>query len=244
MTSRPYDGRTFRAQADRCRFFTALILQHVSANAPLRVLDIGCGTGEQLIDLARALPAASLAGVDISDANIRSARDAARKTPFADRLTFQAADYLDLREGPFDLVLSYSTLQLIPASGPTLAQKLLSDIAPGGVLVNNMPVRSPYNLSLLAVRRICRLLRGRATDAVILAAGRLLHGRDLDAGLLQERVIYMYSLPSHYDADFSRKLLASGVVEVVATCRAPHVSLAQLQHLITVFRRRQGPSRP
>src|SRR5208282_4824851 len=62
--------RRFSAPQARVQEFTGDVLQHVEPSRALRVLDIGCGSGEQVIDLATALPQARFVGVDISPANI------------------------------------------------------------------------------------------------------------------------------------------------------------------------------
>jgi SAM-dependent methyltransferase len=73
--------------------------------SPDRVLDVGCGTGLLLRDLARRLPAAaSLAGVDAAAGMIEQARAKASDP----RLRFEqgAAERLPFPDGVFDLVIS------------------------------------------------------------------------------------------------------------------------------------------
>ena len=56
------------------------------------VLEIGCGTGRNLIAVGRAWPEARLYGVDISEAMLETARKAVAKAGMADRLTLAQAD--------------------------------------------------------------------------------------------------------------------------------------------------------
>jgi SAM-dependent methyltransferase len=73
--------------------------------SPDRVLDVGCGTGLLLRDLARRLPgAASLRGVDAAAGMIEQARAKAGDP----RLRFEqgAAERLPFPDGAFDLVIS------------------------------------------------------------------------------------------------------------------------------------------
>src|SRR2546429_2050027 len=73
-----------------------------------RVLDVGCGTGGWLINLARTYPdIATLVGVDISERMIVYARGQAKATQVSDRVTFQVGDALHMPTFPadsFDLV--------------------------------------------------------------------------------------------------------------------------------------------
>lgn len=73
-----------------------------------RVLDIGCGTGNWLIDLARDYPEMTeLVGVDISQKRIDFATEQAKRAGVGDRVHFQVMDALrslDFADDAFDLV--------------------------------------------------------------------------------------------------------------------------------------------
>lgn len=73
-----------------------------------RVLDVACGPGSWLIDLAKTVPSISyLVGVDISKHMIEVARKDAEARQVQDRVTFHVLDALrlsDLPNGQFDLV--------------------------------------------------------------------------------------------------------------------------------------------
>lgn len=72
---------------------------------PERVLDIGTGTGEGALFLAREYPQASVRGVDISEEMIRIAQRKVGLDPEG-RVAFRVADAAELpfAEGSFDLV--------------------------------------------------------------------------------------------------------------------------------------------
>jgi tRNA G46 methylase TrmB len=55
-------------------FGRSQLMQDVIALRPRRVLEIGCGTGSNLIKLAKALPQASIVGIDLSEAMLCKAR--------------------------------------------------------------------------------------------------------------------------------------------------------------------------
>ncbi|MFL5692741.1 MAG: class I SAM-dependent methyltransferase, partial [Ktedonobacteraceae bacterium] len=73
-----------------------------------RVLDVGCGTGDWLIEVARTYPTIKLlVGVDISDKMIDYARTQAEVQQVSDRVQFAVMDALRMLEFPteyFDLV--------------------------------------------------------------------------------------------------------------------------------------------
>ena len=73
---------------------------------PERVLDLGTGTGEAALFLAREYPRARVRGVDISEEMIRTARGKVGLDPEG-RVAFRVADAADLPydEDSFDLVV-------------------------------------------------------------------------------------------------------------------------------------------
>jgi SAM-dependent methyltransferase len=72
---------------------------------PERVLDVGCGTGEGTLFLAREFPAARVRGIDISEEMIRIAQGKVGLDPEG-RVAFRVADAaaLPYDEDSFDLV--------------------------------------------------------------------------------------------------------------------------------------------
>jgi len=73
---------------------------------PLRILDLGTGTGCVLIALLRELPSADGIGVDISHAALATARSNARRNGVGGRAGFVLADWLAGIGGRFDIVVS------------------------------------------------------------------------------------------------------------------------------------------
>ncbi|MFE0752804.1 peptide chain release factor N(5)-glutamine methyltransferase [Inquilinus sp. NPDC058860] len=76
------------------------------SDRPLRVLDLGTGTGCLLLAVLHDRPTAFGIGVDRSEAAARTARDNARALGLADRAAFLAGDWATALAGRFDLVLS------------------------------------------------------------------------------------------------------------------------------------------
>jgi methylase of polypeptide subunit release factors len=61
-----FDGQTCSAPEARTRRMAEIVLDHVDAATPIRMLDLGCGTGMLAFRLADALPSARITGLDIS----------------------------------------------------------------------------------------------------------------------------------------------------------------------------------
>lgn len=77
-----------------------------SLDRPLRIADLGTGTGAILLALLSELPAATGIGTDISEAALQTAAANAARAGLWDRATFIACDYASGLSGTFDLIVS------------------------------------------------------------------------------------------------------------------------------------------
>jgi release factor glutamine methyltransferase len=84
----------------------ALIEKTGRREEPLRLLDLGTGTGCILLTLLAELPKARGLGTDLSPAALRLAEANARRLGVAGRASFLASDWLDAIHGEFDLIVS------------------------------------------------------------------------------------------------------------------------------------------
>jgi release factor glutamine methyltransferase len=73
---------------------------------PLRIADLGTGSGAILLALLSELPDAQGFGTDISEAALQTARGNAARLDLSDRATFIACDYASGLSGAFDLIAS------------------------------------------------------------------------------------------------------------------------------------------
>jgi release factor glutamine methyltransferase len=76
------------------------------ASHPLRIADIGTGSGAILLALLSELPEAHGIGTDISEAALQTAHRNALDLGLADRARFVTGDYAAALSGPFDLIVS------------------------------------------------------------------------------------------------------------------------------------------
>ena len=103
------------------------------------VLEIGCGTGWNLIHVARRYPEARLFGFDISEEMLKSAGSAIARSGLTDRIRFAQGDALafDSRKAfgvrSFDRIFMSYTLSMIPQWKQALGHAM-SMLAPGGQL--------------------------------------------------------------------------------------------------------------
>jgi release factor glutamine methyltransferase len=77
-----------------------------STGAPLRIADLGTGSGAILLALLSELPQAYGVGTDISEEALRTARANAKTLGLGARAAFVACSYATALSGPFDLVVS------------------------------------------------------------------------------------------------------------------------------------------
>lgn len=239
MTEEGFVGRTFSAPQERCIRLAEEILNYVDPNQPVRILDLGCGTGRQLFELSKVLPSAELTGIDISEANIRVAKKDQRKFFPHTRLAFYSIDYMEFQAPPLDLIISDSTLHNINVPTNVLYSKISADLASGGHLVATIPYDCLYNRTLWTVRRLFRTLRCSMTDSLIFSISKFFHGKELGEHLLRERIYYMYLLPTHYSCQALHTILDKDYgLELIQQHPVPHESMGQPKHALLVFRKR------
>jgi ubiquinone/menaquinone biosynthesis C-methylase UbiE len=101
----------------------------------LRLLDIACGTGRTLHQLARTHPQMRLHGVDLSPAYVRTAR---RRLADVDELTLavENAESLPWADATFDVVTSVYLFHELPRNARrNVVREMLRVVRPGGLVV-------------------------------------------------------------------------------------------------------------
>ena len=97
---------TLAPRPDTETLVEAVLEQVADRTAPLRLLDLGAGTGCILLALLSELPGATGLGIDRSDGALAVARANAVGTGLAGRAEFRQGDWADGLSGPFDIVVS------------------------------------------------------------------------------------------------------------------------------------------
>ncbi len=116
----------------------------IDVRAGLRVIDLGCGTGELTARLADLLPESDVVGVDASPEMLA-------KTGALERagLRFEQRA-IEETGGAFDLVFSHAALQWVD-DHDALIPRLLDLVAPGGQIAVQMPSNHGHGSHLLII---------------------------------------------------------------------------------------------
>ncbi len=109
------------------------LLARVPLSDPKIIVDLGCGSGLSTAPLVERYPNAHVLGIDTSPAMLEKARVAVKSAEFAigDVATWTP-------DGPVDLLFANAVLQWVP-DHPRLLPRLMSLLAPGGVLAVQVP---------------------------------------------------------------------------------------------------------
>ena len=110
---------------------TILELARAAKPNPARILEVGCGTGRNLLRLARLFPTAHITGVDLSSAMLAVA--ARKAAPYGPRIHLVERAYGPAgTAGQYDLVLcSYALTMFNPGFEAAIAAAE-RDLVPGG----------------------------------------------------------------------------------------------------------------
>ena len=115
--------RTLDAQARAIWPQESELIRRYRLADDIRILDVGCGTGEGASRLAEMFPRAEVLGVDVLDQSLERART--RYRSLAPRLRFenQSAFELSAADRTFDLTVSRHVLHSIPHADRALAEQ-------------------------------------------------------------------------------------------------------------------------
>jgi S-adenosylmethionine-diacylgycerolhomoserine-N-methlytransferase len=116
------------------------LVRELAPGPGARICEVGCGTGRNLVALARRYPDAEVFGIDASDQMLKTARAAVARVGLAGRIRMARclADELDPAAtfglgAPFDAIVFSYTLSMIPDWGRAL-ERAVEVLRPAGVL--------------------------------------------------------------------------------------------------------------
>jgi SAM-dependent methyltransferase len=96
-----------------------------------RVADVGCGTGQALIALARAFPTITATGYDVHPPSVEQARRAAAEAGVADRVSYEVLDAAAGLPDSFDVITTFDVVH--DAVDPLgLLRSIRDALRPGG----------------------------------------------------------------------------------------------------------------
>lgn len=200
-------GRVFRGGAEYMAY-TWVVVERVRAQAPASVLDVGCGDGRLLAELASAVPGARRCGVDLDPRAVGFA------SLFAQGAECQVMP-VELLDEHFDVVTCVETLEHLPDDLEVdFLAATAARVAPGGHLVVTVPstarpvsakhhrhydtarLRAVLGAAApeLVLRELCEIVPNRRwLDQAL----RLLSNRrySIDVGVLNERVLALHAAP-------------------------------------------------
>jgi len=211
-------------------FFDLLSL--VRRRPGMRVVDLGCGTGELTRLLHDDLQARETVGID------NSATMLGRSAPYAGHgLRFETADIGTFSgDPPYDLVFSNAALHWLP-DHPALLERLTRAVAPGGQLAVQVPANHDHASHLVATEVAAEAPFPEALGGYVRVPSVLppeAYARLLDRlGFAEQLVrlhVYAHHLPARDDVvewvkgttlvDYQQRLSADLFTEFLARYRA------------------------
>jgi S-adenosylmethionine-diacylgycerolhomoserine-N-methlytransferase len=127
-----FHSRIYDATRWSFLFGRTTILKNFAGVTPRNILEVGCGTGRNLVELARRFPQAQVTGVDLSVTMLDLAR---KKTAgFGSRVQLLHQAYTAPLSNPpgYDLVLFSYALSMFNPGYDTALAAARSDLVPGG----------------------------------------------------------------------------------------------------------------
>jgi trans-aconitate 2-methyltransferase len=173
----------------------------ISPAADMRILDLGCGTGELSALLAERFPGSTVHGIDTSPEMLAKA-----EARVSQRVTFAQADIAAFDAyGDYDLVFSNAAFQWVP-DNEGLMQRILTHLKPGAQLAVQMPKNDQHISHRLAAEiaqeePFASWLGGfiRHSEALSLERyAEILHAHGMDR-LVCTELIYGHELGSSAD---------------------------------------------
>lgn len=164
-----------------------LIARTPISDAPLHLLDLGCGLAGPAIDIARAYPQVRITGVNVSAVQVARARERVAEAGLSDRITIVEADFHQLPFDPAGFDGAYAFEALCYAHDPAgVAHEVAHVVRPGGWWYVKEPMREEGALNSIALENLASHDRTYAMRTRTLREH--LHGWEA-AGWAMERAI-------------------------------------------------------
>lgn len=148
-----YDAHMEETVASFEEFYRVVADPIARTEAPVRVLDLGCGTGIEIAAILERAPNARIVGIDLSERMLDKLRE--RYAARMGQITLRRASYLDLPayEEGYDYVLAVMTLHhLLPEAKRALYEQIYEVLLPGGAYIEGDYVVTPEKERMLLRR--------------------------------------------------------------------------------------------
>jgi trans-aconitate methyltransferase len=199
---------SFSTPEERINTFAEIIQSHTpQENVSFNIIDIGCGSGQQSLQLSQIYPNARIQAYDISLQNIKQANDQIKGMSEADRIQFICSDYLKSTPPRAELIVSDSCLHLIPCEDELLCRKLKCDLAPNGRIIFSIPYECLYNQIIFLLRRLFMKAHSRTLENLMLFVACIFYGHKYNISFFRERLPYLYVLPTRIDNSHFRETM-------------------------------------
>ncbi|BAH76281.1 class I SAM-dependent methyltransferase [Solidesulfovibrio magneticus] len=134
--ARIYDATrwSFLFGRDRLVRLAAEAVARDGLERPVRAAEVGCGTGRNLLALSRALPGASLTGVDLCRPMLERAGRTVSRTACAATLRCAAYGPDTFAPGSLELIIFSYALTMFNPGWDTALEAAREHLAPGGIL--------------------------------------------------------------------------------------------------------------
>jgi cyclopropane fatty-acyl-phospholipid synthase-like methyltransferase len=198
-TTRPYQahGEVFMREVAEAlkalpRIFLDLVLPRLPALAArlqggARVLDVGCGAGWAVVQLAERFPRTSCVGIDVEPYSVRLARRLIEERGLADRCQARAMSVDQLGEdGAYDVVTSFLVVhEIAPSLKPAAFAAVAGALKPGGyfLIFDEAYPETDQSLQTMPTRFAALAQWYELTWGNVVDTRTALHQRCADAGL-------------------------------------------------------------
>lgn len=230
-----YENSTFFVRDDSAQPIREVVERECASRQALRILDLGCGTGDTAANLAATGGDHVIDAIDISAENILLAKAHHKSLMSASQLRFSAANYRDWPPGAYDIIFADSVLHLLEMESAEIYAKFAADTASSGMLVVTLPVDSLQNRLLVLFRASWRCTP-RAFDRLALFFAKRFYSKEA-AEILASRIMYMRVLPRRLFGKSMLRSLKQVGFSLETQTMLPRVSFWKPEHVIAVLRK-------
>ena len=230
-----FENSTFFVREDSAQPIRNVVRQECMSRQGLRILDLGCGTGDTAAHLAAIDESHVFDGIDISAENIELAKKRHDTQVATGQLTFSHANYGDWHAAKYDIIYADSVLHLLDLDSQSIYDKFANDAAPSCMLVVTLPVECLQNKLLFLIRAIWRCTP-RAFDRLALFLAGLVYSKEASE-TLAGRIMYMRVLPNRLFGKSMARSLADRGFSLTTVTKLQRVSFWKPVHVIAVLRK-------